>query len=76
MQTLAKETKQSKTFCPPRMSDTLEKIKAFLEDKNNKKFHYNDYEELDYKIPTGSLNLDLALGGGLPAGVHRFTGVQ
>jgi RecA/RadA recombinase len=76
MQTLAKETKQSKTFCPPRMSDTLEKIKAFLEDKNNKKFHYNDYEELDYKIPTGSLNLDLALGGGLPAGVHRFTGVN
>ena len=41
MQTLVEETKQSKTFCPPRMSDTLEKIKAFLEDKNNKKFHYN-----------------------------------
>jgi RecA/RadA recombinase len=58
------------------MSGTLNKIKAFLDDKDNKKFHYNDYEELDYKISTGSLNLDLALGGGFPAGVHRFTGVN
>jgi len=58
------------------MSDTLDKIKAFLADKDNKKFHYNDHEELDYKVPTGSLNLDLALGGGLPTGVHRFTGVN
>ena len=76
MQTLEKEKKQSKTFCPNKMSDTLEKIQAFLANKDNKKFHYNDHEELDYKIPTGSLNLDLALGGGLPAGVHRFTGVN
>ena len=51
-------------------------IKGFLQDKDNKKYHYNDYEELEYKIPSGSLNLDLALGGGLPAGVHRFTGVK
>jgi RecA/RadA recombinase len=58
------------------MSKTLNNIKAFLDDKNNKRFHYNDHEELDYKIPTGSLNLDLALDGGLPAGVHRFTGVN
>ena len=27
-------------------------------------------------IPTGSINLDLALDGGFPAGVHRFTGVN
>jgi len=58
------------------MSATIQKIQSFLNDKNNKSFHYNDYEELDYKIPTGSLNLDLALGGGFPAGVHRFTGVN
>ena len=58
------------------MSTTTEKIRSFLDDKNNKNFHYNDYEELDYKIPTGSLNLDLALDGGFPAGVHRFTGVN
>tara|TARA_R110002020_G_scaffold377360_2_gene588423 strand:+ start:832 stop:1938 length:1107 start_codon:yes stop_codon:yes gene_type:complete len=53
-----------------------EQIKGFLKDKDNKKYHYNDYEELEYKIPSGSLNLDLALGGGLPSGVHRFTGVN
>jgi recombination protein RecA len=58
------------------MSKTLDNIEAFLNHKENKRFHFNNYEELDYKIPTGSLNLDLALGGGLPAGVHRFTGVN
>jgi RecA/RadA recombinase len=58
------------------MPTTVDQISSFLSDKNNKKFHYNDFEELDYKIPSGSLNLDLALGGGLPAGVHRFTGVN
>tara|TARA_B100000902_G_scaffold398188_1_gene464122 strand:- start:373 stop:1473 length:1101 start_codon:yes stop_codon:yes gene_type:complete len=51
-------------------------IEKFLKDKNNSKYHYNDYEELHYKIPTGSLNLDLALSGGFPAGAHRFTGVN
>ena len=51
-------------------------IKSFLKDKDNKKYHYNDHKELNYKISSGSLNLDLALDGGLPAGVHRFTGVN
>ena len=76
METLKSVKEQSKIFCQSEMSGTLNKIKAFLDDKDNKKFHYNDYEELDYKISTGSLNLDLALGGGFPAGVHRFTGVN
>lgn len=57
-------------------STTLSKIDSFLKDKDNQKFHFNFNEELDYKIPSGSLNLDMALGGGLPAGVHRFTGVN
>lgn len=55
---------------------SVAQIDKFLSDKENKKYHYNDYQELDYKISSGSLNLDLALGGGLPAGVHRFTGVN
>jgi RecA/RadA recombinase len=58
------------------MSKTLDKISTFLSDKNNKKHHYNDCEEIDYKIPSGSINLDLALGGGLCPGAHRFTGVN
>ena len=57
-------------------SSPFGQIEKFLSDKENKKYHYNDYEELHYKIPSGSLNLDLALDGGLPAGVHRFTGVN
>lgn len=58
------------------MTDTLTKINQFLSDKDNKKYHYNDYEEVDYKISSGSLNLDLALGGGFPSGAHRFTGIN
>lgn len=58
------------------MSNTVEQIQVFLNDKENKKFHFNHHEELHYKIPSGSLNLDLALDGGLPAGVHRFTGIN
>lgn len=76
METLLKTKEQSKIFYQSNMSGTLNKIQGFLSHKDNKKFHYNDFEELDYKIPTGSLNLDLALGGGFPAGVHRFTGVN
>lgn len=58
------------------MSDTLQKITSFLEDKKNKDFHYNNYEEEEYKISSGSINLDLALDGGLPSGAHRFTGIN
>ena len=58
------------------MSNTLDKISSFLSDKENKKHHYNDCEEVDYKISSGSINLDLALGGGLPPGAHRFIGVN
>ena len=58
------------------MSETLDQIQSFLSDKNNKKYHYNDYQEEDYKISSGSINLDLALGGGFPSGAHRFTGIN
>ena len=44
--------------------------------KNNKKYHFNNHEDLNYKIPSGSLNLDIALSGGLTPGAHRFTGVN
>lgn len=32
--------------------------------------------DLEYKISSGSLKLDLELGGGLGCGVHRFIGVR
>jgi RecA/RadA recombinase len=58
------------------MIKSQEQIQAFLDDKNNKKYHFNNFEEENYKIPSGSLNLDIALGGGLTAGAHRFTGIN
>ena len=58
------------------MNSTQEQIEQFLNDKNNKKYHFNNFEELNYKIPSGSLNLDIAMGGGLTSGAHRFTGVN
>ena len=54
----------------------ISQIDSFLKDKNNKRYHFNDYEDATYKIPSGSINLDIALGGGLCAGAHRFTGVN
>jgi len=58
------------------MSKTLDQINKFLQDKDNQKYHFNNFNEDEYKISSGSLNLDLALGGGFPAGAHRFTGVN
>jgi len=54
----------------------LEQIESFLNEKGNQKYHFNNIEELHYKIPSGSLNLDIALGGGLTSGAHRFTGIN
>lgn len=56
--------------------NTTDQIAKFLGDKDNKKYHYNFHESEDYKISSGSLNLDIALGGGLPSGAHRFTGIN
>ena len=57
-------------------SKTLDQINKFLDDKENKKYHFNSFNEEEYKISSGSLNLDLALGGGFPSGAHRFTGIN
>tara|TARA_Y100000361_G_C11156350_1_gene344380 strand:- start:1584 stop:2678 length:1095 start_codon:yes stop_codon:yes gene_type:complete len=53
-----------------------EQIESFLNDKKNKEYHYNHLEEEEYKISSGSLNLDLAMDGGLGCGIHRFTGIN
>lgn len=53
---------------------TQEQIQDFLTDKKHEKHHYNNLEEEYYKISSGSMYLDMAMEGGLPPGVHRFTG--
>lgn len=54
------------------MSSDIEILSAAF--KNNKKKHYNNAVEINYRIPSGSLKLDLYTSGGLPCGVHRFVG--
>ena len=44
--------------------------------KQNSEDHYNFEEEIDYKVSSGSLQLDLRLGGGLCPGLHRFCGMN
>jgi len=56
--------------------NTTDQISNFLSDKDNQKYHYNFFDCEDYKISSGSLNLDMALSGGLPSGAHRFTGIN
>lgn len=64
------------------MSKTKEKeiqkstdvLNAFL--KQNSEDHYNFEEEIDYKVSSGSLQLDYHLGGGLGPGLHRFCGMN
>lgn len=54
-----------------RSSDILS---SFL--KQNSSDHYNFEEAVDYKVSSGSLQLDLHLGGGLGPGLHRFVGMN
>jgi len=49
-------------------------LSSFL--KQNSEDHYNFESEIDYKVSSGSLQLDLHLGGGLGPGLHRFCGMN
>lgn len=51
-----------------------DQIDKFLSHKDHKDFHYNDIEDIEDRIPSGSLTLDIAMDGGLPVGIHRHGG--
>jgi RecA/RadA recombinase len=51
-----------------------ERNTAFL--KARKEYHENDIKEVYYRVSMGTLNADIALSGGLPPGIHRFTGAS
>lgn len=51
----------------------LGQIQAYL--NQNKGDHYNFEEERDYTISSGSLKLDIEMGGGIKPGVIRASGV-
>ena len=56
------------------MSTANDMLKSFL--KENKEHHYNFEDEIDYKVSSGSLNVDFELGGGFGPGLHRFVGMN
>jgi RecA/RadA recombinase len=56
------------------MSTANDMLKSFL--KDNKEHHYNFEDEIDYKVSSGSLNVDFELGGGFGPGLHRFVGMN
>jgi RecA/RadA recombinase len=56
------------------MTEINEMLKSFL--KENKEHHYNYEESIDYKVSSGSLNIDFELGGGFGPGLHRFIGMN
>lgn len=56
------------------MNKDSELLKKFL--KDNKENHYNFEEIVDYKVSSGSLQLDLNLSGGFGPGLHRFVGMN
>jgi len=47
---------------------------TFLEE--NRADHYNFEVAEDYKVSSGSLQLDIQLGGGFGPGLHRFCGIN
>lgn len=49
-------------------------LKSFL--KEHKEHHYNYEDTIDYRVSSGSLNVDFELGGGFGPGLHRFTGMN
>lgn len=44
--------------------------------KNNKDDHYNFEDDFNYKVSSGSLQLDLHMNGGFGPGLHRFCGIN
>lgn len=70
----ATKTKGSKATKEKEIKKSSDILGSFL--KREEAFHYNFEDEIDYKVSSGSLNLDLRLGGGLGPGLHRFTGIN
>jgi len=70
--TKTKEVKEVKEVKEPISSQNV--LGSFL--KTNKEDHYNFEDEIDYKVSSGSLQLDLQLGGGFGPGLHRFVGMN
>lgn len=58
---------------PKSSSSSRDQIKALLASSDE---HFNNTEDIYYKVSTGSLILDMHSSGGLTPGVHRFCGIN
>lgn len=68
---MSKDKQTPKELTPAQVLDSIL--------KNNPDDHLNETDpavNLHYKISSGSLKLDIELGGGFNCGVHRFSGVR
>lgn len=65
-----KETKEPEE----KKNTSSDVLSSFL--KDNSEDHYNFEETIDYKVSSGSLQLDTQLGGGFGPGLHRFVGMN
>jgi RecA/RadA recombinase len=65
---------KTKTTTEEKKITSNEVLSSFL--KQNAEDHYNFEETVDYKVSSGSLQLDLQLGGGFGPGLHRFVGIN
>ena len=55
-------------------SSPVQQIQSYLKDHKND--HYNFEEEHTYSVSSGSLLLDIEMGGGIRPGIVRATGVS
>jgi|TARA_R110000744_G_C19362976_1_gene561592 RecA/RadA recombinase len=56
------------------MNKVKEKLDSILKQKDKKDHVYNFVKEVDYKVSSGSLKLDIEMEGGLSPGLARFSG--
>jgi Homing endonuclease/recA bacterial DNA recombination protein len=59
---------------PEKIYDPTSQLKDFM--KANKTGHFNDEPDYDYFVSSGSLNLDIAMRGGMRPGIIRMTGTS
>ena len=67
-----KDAEKSKTDAGEGVSP-VDQIQAYLE--QNKGDHYNFEEERSYVVSSGSLLMDIEMGGGIGPGVIRASGI-
>ena len=71
---MSKKSKNEQDEKDEKTLTAQEQIMAFL--KVNKDAHLNFEEEVYYKVPSGSLKVDVETGGGFTPGLHRFCGMN